>query len=61
MKLIRITRELPEALEHRPVLGQVYTAERKMTPEPCSREAYFIREGSVKAWVFDDECEEVAG
>ena len=56
---IRITKELPEALEHRPVLGEVYTAVRKMTPEPLVREAYYINEGEVKAWVFPEECEEV--
>ena len=56
---IRITRELPEELEHRPVLGQVYTAERRLTPEPLVREAYFINEGDVRACVFPEECEEV--
>ena len=56
---IRITKELPEALEHRLVLGEVYTAVRKMTPEPLVREAYLASVGGGKAWVFPEECEEV--
>lgn len=58
---IRITRELPEELEHRPALGEVYTAERKMTPGPLPQEAYFASVGDGKVWVFTEECEEVDG
>ncbi|MBQ9347845.1 MAG: hypothetical protein IJT94_11015 [Oscillibacter sp.] len=56
---IRITKELPEALEHRPALGKVYTAEHKMTPEPCPREAYYASVDGGRAVVFPYECEEV--
>ena len=56
---IRITKELPEALEHRPVLGKVYTAVRKRTPEPLVREAYLASVDGGKAWVFPEECEEI--
>lgn len=56
---IRITRELPEKLEPRPRLGQVYEAERKPTPGPLVREAYYASVDGGKAWVFPDECEEV--
>ena len=57
---VRITKELPERLEHRPLVGQVYEAERRTTPEPLSKEAYLVSVGGGKAWVFPDECEEVS-
>ncbi|MBQ6207641.1 MAG: hypothetical protein IJK52_11255 [Oscillospiraceae bacterium] len=58
---IRITKELPKALNVRPTVGEIYEAEYKMTPPPTPRMAYFIRIGPNHAMVcvFPDECEVV--
>ena len=58
---IRITKELPTALNIRPVASEIYEAEYKMTTPPAPRMAYFIRVGAnrVMVCVFPDECEAV--
>ena len=58
---IKITKELPKALNVRPKVGEIYEAEYKMTPPPAPRMAYFIRVGlnRVMVCVFPDECETV--
>ena len=58
---IRITKELPKALNVRPTVGEIYEAEYRMTPPPALRMAYFIRVGAnrVMVCVFPEECEAV--
>lgn len=62
IRKIRITKELPADLEIRPEVGGIYEAEYKMTPPPAPRMAYYASVGTDgrHAWVFVDECEEVA-
>lgn len=52
---VRITKELPEGVSPRPVVGQEYEAERKRTPDDLT-DAYYLSTG---VWVFPEECVEV--
>lgn len=54
---IKIKAELPDGVFPRPVVGNVYEAERKPTPDPCQFDAFHIPQLGV--WVFPEECEVV--